>query len=142
MLIRMYHDSNMQDKEILVKIQKTIDASLELRNKKDLIENFIASLTPTSSIDEDWRAFVNEKKIEEFDSIIESENLNRDAAYEYIKNAFRDGYIQQTGTALAHVLPGMSRFTPDSQRAQKRETILEKLTTFFNRFRDLIGEYF
>ena len=38
-LVKKYHESNMEDKEILVTIQKTIMASPDLRNKKDLIMN-------------------------------------------------------------------------------------------------------
>ena len=34
----------MQDKEILITINKAVSASPDLRNKKDLIEAFIASL--------------------------------------------------------------------------------------------------
>jgi type I restriction enzyme R subunit len=37
-LIRKYHESNMKDKEIVVSIRKGGDSSMELRNKKDLIE--------------------------------------------------------------------------------------------------------
>ena len=33
-LIRKYHESNMQDKEIVVNIRKAVDSSMELRNKK------------------------------------------------------------------------------------------------------------
>ena len=40
-LIKKYHESNMQDKEIKVNIDKAILASPDLRNKKDLIEQFI-----------------------------------------------------------------------------------------------------
>ena len=62
LLIRKYRDGQMQDKEIVISIAKAIDSSLELRNKKDLIEAFLASLTPNGDIDEEWRAFVAERK--------------------------------------------------------------------------------
>ena len=44
MLVKKYHDSNCGDKEILVTIQKAVDASPELRSKKQLIETFIAGI--------------------------------------------------------------------------------------------------
>lgn len=53
----------MEDKEIKVSILKSVDASIELRSKKDLIENFIDSLTPSSNVNEDWKKYVNEQKI-------------------------------------------------------------------------------
>ena len=36
MLVQRYHDSNCQDKEILVTIEKSVDASPELRSKKEV----------------------------------------------------------------------------------------------------------
>jgi type I restriction enzyme R subunit len=51
-LIRKYHASVLQDKEIVGTIEKAIDSSMELRNKKDLIEQFIASLTSATQVDE------------------------------------------------------------------------------------------
>ena len=62
LLIRKYRDGQMQDKEIVISIAKAIDSSLELRNKKNLIEAFLASLTPNGDIDEEWRAFVAARK--------------------------------------------------------------------------------
>lgn len=41
MLVTKYHDGNCEDKEILVAIDKAIKSSLQLRLKKELIENFI-----------------------------------------------------------------------------------------------------
>jgi type I restriction enzyme, R subunit len=141
-LIRKYHKSHFTDKEIVISIGKAIDSSLELRNKKELIEQFISSLTPTTDVDDDWRSFVDTKKWEEIDSIIAEENLDKDEAYKFINNAFRDGYVQTTGTAIAKVLPPVSRFTPTGDRTRKRDTVLDKLSAFFNKFRDISGGRF
>lgn len=139
MLIRKYRDSQMQDKEIAVSIAKSIDSSLELRNKKDLIEAFLASLTPDGDIDDEWRAFVAARKEEELERIIREEKLNPEATREFMQNAFRDGFLQVNGTALSKVLPAVSRFTPTGDRAKKRETVLEKLTAYFERFKEIVG---
>lgn len=136
-LIRKYHDSNQEDKELLVDINKAIDSSIELRNKKDLIEQFISSLNPTSSIDDDWHTFVDAKKLEELDRIIAEENLDHDETYKFIENAFRDGAVQSTGTAITKILPPVSRFSQNNERGIKRESVLDKLTNFFNRFFDI-----
>ena len=116
-LIRKYHDGHLKDKEIVISISKAIDSSVELRNKKELIEQFIESLTPTTNVDDDWHSFVDEKKLEELDSIITEEVLDKDETYKFINNAFRDGFIQTTGTALTKVLPPVSRFTPTAQKS-------------------------
>ncbi|HNP49925.1 MAG TPA: type I restriction endonuclease subunit R, partial [Bacteroidia bacterium] len=138
-LIRKYHEGHLRDKEIIISINKAIDSSVELRNKKDLIEKFIQSLTPGSKITDDWESFVEQKKLEELDQIIAVEGLDKEETYKFIQNAFRDGYVQTTGTGLAKILPPVSRFTPTGERTQKRETVIEKIKAFFNRFWDISG---
>ncbi|MCK9452071.1 MAG: type I restriction endonuclease subunit R [Bacteroidales bacterium] len=138
-LIKKYHKSHLKDKEIVISISKAIDSSMDLRNKKDLIEQFIESLTPSSQVDDDWQSFVDAKKLKELDQIITEENLDKTETYNFINNAFRDGYLQSTGTALTKVLPPVSRFSPTGERTKKRETVLQKLRIFFNRFWDISG---
>ncbi len=144
MLIKKYHEGHMEDKEIKVSILKSVDASIELRSKKDLIENFIDSLTPTSNVDEDWKKYVNEQKIAELDKIIEEENLNKEETYKYVNNAFKNGYVQENGIQINKVLPPLPIIDPQKRRQKKRETVIQKIIAFFNRFRDissqLIGE--
>lgn len=136
-LIRKYHASNQKDKELLVDINKAIDSSVELRNKKELIEQFISSINADSSVDDDWQSFVNSKKIEELDAIITEENLDKDETYRFIQGAFRDGGVQTSGTAITKIMPPVSRFNPDQSRGKKRETVLDKLASFFNKFFDI-----
>ena len=138
-LIKKYHEDHTKNKELLIDINKAIDSSIELRNKKDLINQFITTLDVHSEIDEDWQKYVEEKKVEELDQIIESENLDRDATYQFVQNAFRDGGIATTGTAITKVLPPVSRFSPGGERSQKRESVIGKLTSFFDRFFDISG---
>lgn len=141
-LIRKYHEGHLKDKEIVISISKAIDSSVELRNKKELIEQFIDSLTPTTNVDDDWHSFVDAKKMEELESIISEENLDKDETYKFITNAFRDGFVQSTGTAISKVLPPVSRFTPTGDRTKKRDTVLERLGAFFNKFWDISGGRF
>ncbi|MDR2814603.1 MAG: type I restriction endonuclease subunit R [Prevotellaceae bacterium] len=133
-LIRKYHESHLQDKEIVVTIGKAIDSSVELRNKKDLIEQFIASLTPETSVDDDWRQFVSEKQKEELNRIIADENLNSEETEKFVKNAFRDGYIPEMGTAITKLLPPLNPFAPNNQYAAKKQAVIEKLKLFLDRF--------
>ena len=133
-LIRKYHAGHMQDKEIVVEIMKRIGSDIEMRKKKDLIESFIASLKPESNVDDDWNTFIAGKRKEELDKIIEEENLNPEETRKFMENAFRDGFIQRSGTAITKILPPVSRFTPTGERAKKRASVLEKLTAYFERF--------
>jgi type I restriction enzyme R subunit len=141
-LIRKYHESHSKDKEIMVSINKAIDSSLELRNKKDLIQQFIQSLTPGAAVTDNWHNFVDEKKLEELDRIIAEENLDKEETYKFVHHAFRDGYVQTSGTDLARILPPVSRFSPTGERTRKRESVIEKIKAFFNRFWDISGGEF
>jgi type I restriction enzyme, R subunit len=141
-LIKKYHEEHTKDKEILVDINKAIDSSVELRNKKDLIHQFIESLNKSSEVEADWQKFVEKKKIEELDAIIKEENLDSSEAYKFIENAFRDGNVPTAGTAIAKVLPPVSRFSKTGERSKKRETIVEKFTRFFERFFEISKNQF
>lgn len=139
-LIKRYHEDHVSNKELLVDINKAIDSSVELRNKKDLINQFITSLDVHSIVDEDWQKFVEEKKVQELEQIIKTENLDPEATHKFIQNAFRDGNVPTTGTAISKVLPPVSRFSPTGERSHKRESVLNKLTKFFERFFDISGD--
>ena len=141
-LIKKYHENHTKDSELLIDIRKAISSSVELRNKKDLIDQFIATLDIHSVVDDDWHRFVERKKIEELEDIIKSEGLNRNEAYAFVRNAFRDGNVATTGTAITKVLPPVSRFSPGGERTQKRESALSKLMSFFDRFFDISKKEF
>lgn len=91
-------------KEIRAAISRAIDSSPTLRNKKDLIEQFVDSLNVGADVDEAWRAYIEVKRIEELDRIIAEENLKPDATRAFVDNAFRDGAIASTGTAVTKIL--------------------------------------
>ncbi|QIA76483.1 type I restriction endonuclease subunit R [Rodentibacter caecimuris] len=133
-LIRQYHTKNGEDKELLINIEKAVDSSVELRNKKDLIQTFIASLTPNAELDESWRSHIEQAKQKELDEIIDKENLNPEATHQFVNSAFENGIFSEAGTLIDKVLPPMSRFTPDNQRSKKLQTVLDKLKAFFERF--------
>jgi type I restriction enzyme, R subunit len=138
-LVKKYHEDHIKNRELLVDINKAIDSSVELRNKKDLINQFIASLDIHSVVDEDWQKYVDKKKIEELDEIIQQENLDHEETYKFVRNAFRNGSVATTGTDLAKVMPPVSRFSPGGERSKKRESVLDKLMRFFERFFDISG---
>ncbi|MDD6253976.1 MAG: type I restriction endonuclease subunit R [Bacteroidales bacterium] len=136
-LIAKHHEEHTLNSEIRLSIAKAVDSSIELRNKKDLIEQFISSLTPeVSQVDVEWQEYVLRQRQMELDRIIEEEHLKSEPTRKFIEASFRDGIIRETGTDVAAILPPMSRFSKG--RAAKKETVLARLREFFERFRDLI----
>lgn len=137
MLIAQHQGEHNLNSEVRLAITKAIDSSIELRNKKDLIENFINSLTPeTTDIDAVWHEYVQRQKEHELDTIIEEEHLKPEETRRFVEASFRDGAIRENGTEVAAILPPMSRFSKD--RSSKKETVLSKLKVFFERFRDIL----
>lgn len=133
-LVKKYHESNMEDKEILVTIQKAIMASPDLRNKKDLIMAFIESLDQNSNVYSDFESFMNSKKKEELDKIIFDEGLNKEETYNFIERAFEQGRVETNGTEVSNILPAMNMFTPTNDRQEKKNKVIDKLLEFFDKF--------
>ena len=134
MLVKKYHDSHGDDKEILITIQKAVDASPELRSKKQLIENFIAGINDVDDVMIEWNRFVAEEREKELTQIIREEKLREEETRKFLANAFRDGEIKTTGTDIDKLLPPVSRFGGDGARAKKKQTVIDKLKKFFQRF--------
>lgn len=122
------------DKEILANIERAINSSPSLRNKKDLIERFVDAVSTNSKVDAQWQAFIAARKAEELDQIIADEGLNAEATQGFIDNAFRDGAIPSTGIAITKILPAVSRFSKNNGHASKKQAVLDKLAAFFERY--------
>lgn len=133
MLVKKYHDSHCDDKEVLITIRKAVDASPELRSKKALIETFIAGINDVDDVMLEWRAFVAEEKERQLSAIIREENLKDMETRKFIEASFRDGSVKTSGTAIDKLLPPMSRFG-GGNRAEKKQGVIDKLKTFFERF--------
>ena len=133
MLVQKYHDSHCDDKEILITIQKAVDASPELRSKKALIETFIAGINGVSDVMLEWRTFVAEEKERQLVTIIQEENLKDEETRRFMDSAFRDGSVKTTGTDIDKLMPPISRFG-GGNRTVKKQAIIDKLMAFFNRF--------
>ncbi|WP_437771351.1 type I restriction endonuclease subunit R [Arthrobacter sp. KNU40] len=136
MLVQKYRAErgDGDDKEIRAEISRAVDASPTLRNKKDLIEDFVDSLSVDGEVDQEWRAFITAKREAELETIIEDENLRPEETRAFVETAFRDGQISTTGTAITKVLPSVSRFSAAGGHAEKKQKVIAKLGAFFERF--------
>ena len=143
-LITQLHDGHAQDKEIRLSIRKAISSSPDLRNKKDLIEDFIDQLTPEKDVNDDWHRFVKQQQKEQLDEIISEEKLKPKETYEFVSQSFRNGEIEETGTAITRILPPLPLFSKnkDNDRGKKKQDVIAKLKAFFERFFDVSGGVF
>lgn len=140
-LVKKYQkEQEEENKEIILQdIDRAVRSSPQMRDKKDLIDDFVKTITPTSNVDDDWNTFVHTRLQEEMQTIIETEKLNTDKARVYIKNCFNEGYVKVAGTEVANILPPSNPFKKESKYEQKKQNVIDKIKTFFNRFYDLVG---
>lgn len=118
-------------------IEDAVDASPSLRNKKDLIMDFVDSMSVAGTVSDNWRIFVTQRQEAELAEIINAERLRPEQTKSFIGAAFRDGAIATTGTAITQILPPVSRFAKDNNLGAKKERVIAKLTEYFERFSGL-----
>ena len=76
---------------------------------------------------------VAEEKERQLVQLIQEENLKEEETRKFIEVAFRDGSVKTTGTDIDKLMPPMSRFG-GGNRAEKKQGVIAKLLTFFERF--------
>ena len=133
MLVKKYHDTHCEDKEVLITIRKAVDASPELRSKKQLIESFIAGINDIEDVMNEWNDYVSKQREEDLEKIIQEEKLKPDETRKFLENAFREGEVKTVGTDIDKLMPPVSRFG-GGNRAKKKQTIIDKLKVFFEKY--------
>ena len=133
MLVKKYHDAHCEDKEILITIKNAIEASPELRSKKDLIDAFINGINDVDDVMIEWHDYVVEMREQELVIIIEEEKLKEDETRMFLENAFREGEVKTVGTDIDKIMPPVSRFG-GGNRANKKKTVLDRLKAYFDKF--------
>ena len=73
---------------------------------------------------------------------INEDRLKPDETRKFVENAFRDGILKTTGTDIDRLMPPVSRFSGGGSRDQKKQTIIEKLKTFFEKYFGLVSAEF
>lgn len=70
----------------------------------------------------------------EEDEVLEAKvKLKEPETRKYLANAFRDGEIKTVGTEIDKLMPPVSRFGGGG-RAQKKQGVIDKLKSFFDKF--------
>ena len=133
-LVEQYHASNCKDKNILGAIDRAINSSIQLRSKKDLIESFIETVNASTKVERDWHIFVEQQKETDLERIITEEKLKPEETKRFVDNSFRDGTLKTTGTDFDRIMPAVSRFGGGSNRTKKKQGVIERLSSFFEKY--------
>ncbi len=118
-------------------LSKAIGSSPALRNKRDLIDAFVKRYAPDKEIGKQWMAFISEQAQQQLDDIIASENLKREQTIAFVRKAFQTGEVEMQGTAITQCLPPLPLFSPNNEREQSKQRVLNKLCAYFDKFYDI-----
>lgn len=133
MLVKKYHDTHCKDREIIVAIQKAMDASPELRSKRDLINYFVTGINEIDDVIVAWHDYIAKEKEREINHIVEQEGLKDQKTREFITNCLKDGYVKTIGKEIDEIMPPMSRFE-GKHRSEKKSRVILLIISFFERF--------
>ncbi|GAA9379272.1 type I restriction endonuclease subunit R [Helicobacter pylori] len=135
------HDLEIQG--VKTKIEPIINSSIELRNKKDLIMDFIDKYNKDQEVHAHFQDYTHQKREEEFQNIIEENRLNEEKAYSFMQHAFRGGEISFSGTEFPKIIEEKpSMFGKNSRYQEVKEKVAASLSRFFHRFCDLTSSVF
>jgi len=136
MLIEQYIAETGSKKagELRDSVMRAVLASPSLRSKKDLIEQFLDTVSPHGRVDTQWQGFIARKRAEELDRIIAEESLKPEETRAFMGNAFRDGAVPTVGLEVTKILPPISPFSEDNGYTRKKQTVLQKLAAFLERY--------
>ncbi|PHR95911.1 MAG: hypothetical protein COA68_16565 [Oceanobacter sp.] len=70
--------------------------------------------------------------------LIETEQLNDEAAKRYILNSLKREYATDAGTELNSILPKMSPLNP--QYLTKKQSVFQKISSFIEKFKGVGGK--
>ncbi len=118
--------------ETLKKIDSSIDSSISLRSKKDLIHQFIEKDTSVT-----WHEFIIKKKDDELEEIIKEEKLKAEETKVLMEDSFNYGEVVTEGESINRILPENISIRK-GRRAAKKNIVIEKLLTFFEKFSGII----
>lgn len=135
-LVEKYFETNTSDTEIIAKVSKAVDASPTLRNKKDLIINFVNTVNLHDDFIKAWLEYIEEMKKKELQKIIDEENLKPAETKKFMAQVFDSGEIKAVGTDITRILPATSMFgaTDGITREERKQRVFEKLSALFERF--------
>lgn len=156
-LVTRARSGNGEDKVAYDKICRAIATSPQLRDKAELIMEFVERMgvgsdgaavtddgdegTRRSKVDGAWVSYVREQVEKELEEIIASERLKPDETRRVVSYAFDAGGVPETGTLVQACLPKVSRFAKGNAYGEQRHRVIARLQAFYDMFKTLIRRY-
>ncbi|GLK65251.1 HsdR family type I site-specific deoxyribonuclease [Paracoccus kondratievae] len=142
-LIFEHNKKTKKKSELVDEVRRVIRASLGNRAKESLVVDFINQtdldqLGDKASVIEAFFTFAQAEQQREAQELIDTENLNAEAARRYITTSLKREYASENGTELNAVLPKMSPLNP--QFLTKKQTVFQKIAAFVEKFKGVGGK--
>ena len=137
------HNKKTKSKSDLIdEIGRTIRGSIGNRAKESLLVDFINQtdldkLGDKASVIDAFFSFAQAEQRREAEELIDSENLNTEAAKRYIDVSIKREFASENGTDLNSILPKMSPLNP--QYLPMKQNVFQKISLFVDKFKG-IGE--
>ncbi|HEJ1202221.1 TPA: type I restriction endonuclease subunit R [Pseudomonas aeruginosa] len=137
------HNKKTKSKaELVEEMRRIIRASLGNRAKESLVVDFINQtdldqIDDAASVIEAFYAYAQAVLRQGAEELINTENLNAEAARRYITTSLRRGFASDTGTELNSILPKMSPLNPHF--LSKKQSVFQKVAVFVEKFKGVGG---
>ena len=138
------NSKKVKDKAALVEdVRRVIRASLGNRAKESLLVDFINQtdldkIGDKASVIDAFFTFAQAEQQREAQELINTENLNAEAARRYITTSLKREFASDNGTELNAVLPKMSPLNP--QYLTKKQSVFQKIAAFVEKFKGVGGQ--
>ena len=136
-------NKKVKDKGTLVEeVRRLIRSSTGSRAKESLVIDFINQtdldeIQDKASIIDRFFSFAQKEQKREAEELINSEELNIDAAKRYILSSLKREYASENGTELNEILPKMSPL--NSKYLTKKQSVFQKIAAFVEKFKGVGG---
>ena len=137
-------NKKVKDKATLVEdVRRIIRSSIGNRAKESLMVDFINQtdldkIGDAPSVIEAFYIFARTEQQREAEELINTENLNVEAAKRYITTSIKREFASDNGTELNAILPKMSPLNP--QYLAKKQSVLTKIAAFVEKFKGVGGK--
>ncbi|WP_232821049.1 type I restriction endonuclease subunit R [Dyella sp. C11] len=138
------HNKKVKSKSELVdEVRRVIRASLGNRAKESLVVDFINQtdldrIGDKASVIDAFFTFAQAEQQREAQELIDTENLNAEAARRYITTSLKREFASDNGTELNAVLPKMSPLNP--QYLTKKQSVFQKIAAYVEKFKGVGGQ--
>ncbi|ASV12266.1 DEAD/DEAH box helicase [Leptospira santarosai] len=138
------HNKKVKNKSTLIEdIRRVIRASIGNRAKESLMVDFINQtdldqISDKASVIDAFFSFAQTEQKREADELIQTENLNAEAAKRYITSSLRREFASENGTELNTILPKMSPL--HAQYLTIKQSVFQKVSAFVEKFKGVGGQ--